>query len=393
MSRRCVRSHPRSTTTAVIPRCAIAHRGCAPWRRPGIHTPDRGYGFRARSLRSRRGMTAVMVEDRSTQAETIHTGPSHGFHPQRDSDRCFAWRGLGRGSRFRQPAPAAGAGIRARRPARRRRADRDLRQRHRCARAVGRLRRCAAAAGLCGDQRAGQTAQRVGAGGGRRRQPRPVDLDRRRAAQRNRPLHRRPDGSGGAGDAESLAARRGLRRPHQRDLSHRRPIRRSLASPRASGCAASCGATHARSETMTGADKAVCQAATVLLLFTLTSAPAKAQFGGFGSGGGGGDMMTQMAPMLEMMKAKMGKRRFGMLMQTMGPMMSQMMEGGGGGFGGMLGGGGIPGGFGGGGASFAPAGYGMGMGGGDFMGMLGGGGGGEMMSMIPQLMRMANFGG
>jgi hypothetical protein len=141
---------------------------------------------------------------------------------------------------------------------------------------------------------------------------------------------------------------------------------------------------------MTGADKVVCQAATVLLLFTLTSAPAKAQFGGFGGGGGDGDMMTQMAPMLEMMKAKMGKRRFGMLMQTMGPMMGQMMEGGGGGFGGMLGGGGIPGGFGGG-ASFAPAGYGMG--GGDFMGMLGGGGAGEMMSMIPQLMRMANFGG
>jgi hypothetical protein len=144
---------------------------------------------------------------------------------------------------------------------------------------------------------------------------------------------------------------------------------------------------------MTGADKVVCQAATLLLLFTLTSAPAKAQFGGFGGGGGGGDMMTQMAPMLEMMKAKMGKRRFGMLMQTMGPMMSQMMEGGGG-FGGMLGGGGIPGGFGGGGAGFAPEGYGMGMGGGgDIMGMLSGGGGGEMMSMIPQLMRMANFGG
>ena len=150
---------------------------------------------------------------------------------------------------------------------------------------------------------------------------------------------------------------------------------------------------------MTGADKVVCQAATLLLLFTLTSAPAKAQFGGFG-GAGGGDMMTQMAPMLEMMKAKMGKRRFGMLMQTMGPMMSQMMEGGGG-FGGMMGGGipggfgggGIPGGFGGGGAAYAPAGYGMGMGGGDFMGILGGGGGGELMSMIPQLMRMANFGG
>jgi hypothetical protein len=41
---------------------------------------------------------------------------------------------------------------------------------------------------------------------------------------------------------------------------------------------------------------------------------AKAQFGGFG--GGGADMMTQMAPMLEMMKAKIGKRRFAMLMQT-----------------------------------------------------------------------------
>ena len=100
-------------------------------------------------------------------------------------------------------------------------------------------------------------------------------------------------------------------------------------------------------------------------------------------------MMTQMAPMLEMMKAKMGKRRFAMLMQTMGPMMSGMMENGG--FGGMLGGGGIPSGFGGGG--FVPDGYGTGMGGGDIMGMLGSNGGANMMSMIPQLMRMANFGG
>jgi hypothetical protein len=139
---------------------------------------------------------------------------------------------------------------------------------------------------------------------------------------------------------------------------------------------------------MTGADRVVCRAATLLLLFTLTTGPARAQFGGFG--GGGGDMMTQMAPMLELMKAKMGKRRFGMMMQTMGPMMSQMMEGGGSGFGGMPGGGGISGGFGGG-ASFAPGGYGMG--GGDFTGMLSGGGGSQLMSMIPQLMRMANFGG
>src|ERR1700688_4455646 len=126
---------------------------------------------------------------------------------------------------------------------------------------------------------------------------------------------------------------------------------------------------------MTGADKVVCQAATLLLLFTLTSAPAKAQFAGFGGEEGGGDMMTQMAPMLEMMKAKMGKRRFGQMMQTMGPMMSGMMENGGGGFGGMSGG------FGGG-SGFAPQGYGMGMGGGDFMGMLGGAGGGDMMRMI-----------
>jgi len=92
------------------------------------------------------------------------------------------------------------------------------------------------------------------------------------------------------------------------------------------------------------------------------------------------------------MKAKRGKRRFGMMMQTMGPMMSKMMEGGGGGFGGMLGGGGIPGGLGGG-AGFAPEGIGAGIGGGDIMGMLGGGGGGEMMSMIPQLIGMANIGG
>jgi len=147
---------------------------------------------------------------------------------------------------------------------------------------------------------------------------------------------------------------------------------------------------------MTGADKVVCQAAaTLLLLFTLTATPAKAQF----AGGGGQDMMTQMAPMLEMMKAKMGKRRFAMMMQTMGPMMSRMMEGGGGGIGGMMGGG-IPGGFGGGyGGGYVPESYGVstgGMnigGGGDVMGMLGGGGGGELMSMVPQLMRMANVGG
>jgi hypothetical protein len=141
---------------------------------------------------------------------------------------------------------------------------------------------------------------------------------------------------------------------------------------------------------MIGARKVVCAAAALFLVLAVASAPAKAQLAGFG-GSGGGDMMTQMAPMLEMMKAKMGKKRFATMMRTMGPMMSGMMDGGGG-LSGMLGGGGIPGGFGGG-AGFAPESYGVGMGGGDVMGMLGGGGGGEMMSMIPQLMQMAHFGG
>jgi hypothetical protein len=141
---------------------------------------------------------------------------------------------------------------------------------------------------------------------------------------------------------------------------------------------------------MRGADKVICQAVAVLLLFSITSTPARAQFAGLGGGGGAGgqDMMTEMAPMLEMMKAKMGKRRFAGLMQTMGPMMSRMMESGG--FGGMMGGGGFGGGMPMG--SYAPM-AGMGMGGGDIMGMLGTSGGGDMMAMIPQLMRLANMGG
>ncbi|WJR78970.1 hypothetical protein [Bradyrhizobium sp. NP1] len=133
---------------------------------------------------------------------------------------------------------------------------------------------------------------------------------------------------------------------------------------------------------MTGADKVICQAATVLLLFTLTGSPARAQFAGFdGGSGGGGDMMTRMAPMLEMMKAKMGKRRFAMLMQTMGPMMSRMMENGGG-FGGTMAGGGL-GGYG------TPGGF----GGGDMMGMMGSANISDIMGMIGPLMRMANAGG
>ncbi|MDX3965646.1 MAG: hypothetical protein QHD01_03510 [Bradyrhizobium sp.] len=140
---------------------------------------------------------------------------------------------------------------------------------------------------------------------------------------------------------------------------------------------------------MRGADKVICQAAAVLLLFSFASTPAKAQFAGFGGGSAGGeDMMTQMAPMLEMMKAKMGKRRFAMLMQTMGPMMSRMMENGGGGLGGMMGGGNFGGGFG------APSYGGYTPMGGNYVPVgIGGMGGGDMMAMIPQLMRLANVGG
>jgi hypothetical protein len=128
--------------------------------------------------------------------------------------------------------------------------------------------------------------------------------------------------------------------------------------------------------TMTGALRVACLTAALLAGLALASSPARAQVAPFG--GAGGDMMTQMAPMLEVMKAKMGKRRFGQMMQTMGPMMTRMMDSGG--FGGMQGG------FGGG-AGFTPDGFGSG----DVMGMLGGNGG-EIMSMIPQIMQMAGTG-
>lgn len=146
---------------------------------------------------------------------------------------------------------------------------------------------------------------------------------------------------------------------------------------------------------MSGTIKTMCQAAAlVLLLAVAATAPAKAQFGG---NGGGEDMMTQFAPMLEMMKAKMGKKRFAMLMQTAGPMMGKMMEGGGG-FGG-LGGGGFGGGIGGGDfgsmlGGISPVGMtggdiGFASGGGDVMSMMGGSG---MMTMLPQMMSMINTG-
>jgi hypothetical protein len=72
-----------------------------------------------------------------------------------------------------------------------------------------------------------------------------------------------------------------------------------------------------------------------LILSTSISRSAHAQF----VGGGGFEQMQQFAPLLEMMKKKMGKKRFAKMMQTFGPMMSQMMDSQGGGFGGFSGGG------------------------------------------------------
>jgi hypothetical protein len=49
--------------------------------------------------------------------------------------------------------------------------------------------------------------------------------------------------------------------------------------------------------------------------------PASAQFAGVGD-----ERMQQFAPMLQMMKKRLGKRRFGQLMQMMGPMLANMNQ-------------------------------------------------------------------
>ncbi len=100
--------------------------------------------------------------------------------------------------------------------------------------------------------------------------------------------------------------------------------------------------------------------AAAALFCVVAAAPTKAQFGG-----GDTDMMTTFAPMLEMMKAKMGKRRFARLMQTVGPVMSQMMERNGGGFDGLMSGT-----------------VGGSFGSGDFMNAMGGS---QMIGMLPQM--------
>jgi len=63
-------------------------------------------------------------------------------------------------------------------------------------------------------------------------------------------------------------------------------------------------------------------------LLLLGAAPAGAQSAGAGMGDF--QQMEQFAPMLERMKRSMGKKRFARLMQTVGPLMDQMMTGSGG---------------------------------------------------------------
>src|ERR1700730_11300484 len=84
-----------------------------------------------------------------------------------------------------------------------------------------------------------------------------------------------------------------------RDLSHRTPPSSAVTMAACVRLASLSRRSHAREEhAMRGAEKVICQAAAVLLLFSVASTPAKAQFLG-GGGAGGEDMMTQMAPMLE----------------------------------------------------------------------------------------------
>lgn len=66
----------------------------------------------------------------------------------------------------------------------------------------------------------------------------------------------------------------------------------------------------------------------VAALLLLGAAPAGAQ--NAGPGMGDFQQMEQFAPMLESMKRSMGKKRFARLMQTVGPLMDQMMTGSGG---------------------------------------------------------------
>ena len=137
---------------------------------------------------------------RISSMASIHKDISHRRPPRRR---------LGRGARFRRRAHAAGAGLRHRHAARRRRADRHLRQRQRWRASCWSIatthgggwsmRSC--------NERV-KPLQRLGAGARRWRDAQPADLDRRCAAQRDRALYRRPDGSG------ALAMQKALRTRH-----------------------------------------------------------------------------------------------------------------------------------------------------------------------------------
>lgn len=64
------------------------------------------------------------------------------------------------------------------------------------------------------------------------------------------------------------------------------------------------------------------QPALAVLLLSLAT-PASAQFAGADEF----QQMERFAPVLEVVKQRMGKKRFGQLMQTVGPVMDQMMAG------------------------------------------------------------------
>ena len=61
----------------------------------------------------------------------------------------------------------------------------------------------------------------------------------------------------------------------------------------------------------------------IAVLLLAVSTPASAQFAGADQL----QTMEQFAPVLDVMKKHMGKKRFGQLIQTVGPMMDQMMTG------------------------------------------------------------------
>jgi hypothetical protein len=62
--------------------------GCATWRRPGIHTPDRGYGFPG-SRSARPGMTKVQAIKLFHFFVSHKIVPARGIHPGTDCSSLF----------------------------------------------------------------------------------------------------------------------------------------------------------------------------------------------------------------------------------------------------------------------------------------------------------------